>query len=1190
MIVAGEKMPEDLNNLLAVMGRLRKQRYRQLTGWYIAGGFCVFAAWLWLGVLLDFCCSTGLSPFWRWLFASILATGILTGVTALVFFSRRRLSDQAMAALLEQARPGLRNTLINAIQFHERGDVSPEIIQGILQESQLLPERVRASELYPRRLQRRILRGAGLLLVFWLCVAGYSLSGAGRSVLRLLLPFADLGRYTGTHIMHLEPGDAALRRGQELAVRLKISGRHTASAVLLIEQQGISVQRFELNAEPGDAFCFTGQSSPVFENARYRVQAGDAFSRWYEVKMLSPPVLKNWDVKVIPPAGTGRPGYTIQSGDKDLAVPADSLLFLRAEVSRNLQGACVLQGSKVLVEKPSLNGMQLSCQFQVGEQGAVALQLQSEVKALVPLPLLILPDRPPRVILQNTALKMTLQKGEPLAVGFVAEDDYAIARVGLEQILEQNVAEQLRTAVPEQEFTPRFPGRFVADTSTFRTSGNLPLKFRVWAEDKGRDPEQRRGYSPVIQVIFPEAERNREKQAEIVQTVGQALGELIKLQRENLKETRMLSDLAMQNKTVSSSMLAPAEEKQKKVRETALSLLQQREILGGLADILLGLVNDEMPAALEVFDRMHRGDDKAGLLQQEVQLQIRILAALAGIHDQLQPEQIQREKQDLFAFLQRLVKRQKQNLQETRNLNGGAAVEYSALIHNQDEISENILLFSDLCLTQAESRSEDDFAIQVRQAHGILEKGRAYERALKASDFLEDKLLSSAIPAQEDVLRTLLAVLHLLNQWRMQNARKVLEEANAVLKNSHEGLGELEKKQARIAEVTRDLKKRGALDDEAREQLARMDKEQEDMADLLEKLANDLYQFPELPVCNELNSRMREIYESVLQAMDSENMPSIEIAVQKEDAILDAIRSTKERIEDVEMWLMDIPDNIVWNMESFDTDEFPEIPLVPLPDELEDLVGDLLDQASDIDAQSQDTTGNNIIADAEMGWGVMDGPMPSFSAKGKSGNTRPNDNEMTGRSGAGREGQSTGELVENHVKGYEGRQTKARRTLDQFQKGMVTEDENSTLDARATGGGKLGGESETQGMFGTAPRRDLHTPSHGMTPQRLRQETEALYATARLLYLGTGSLGEAAREMRGIENAAPQMKELGNLHRRVLRRLEDTQVEMKDGVVLPMPVATLKKTGGSNVDPSDWGQVADEYKDLLSDYFRSLDD
>ncbi len=1183
-------MPDGLNNLLAVLARLRKQRFWQLAGWYIAGGACMLAAWLGLGVLLDFCCPMGLTRFWRWTFAAVLLVGILTGLVAFVGFARRRLSNQAMAALLERARPGLRNTLINAVQFHERGDVSQEIIQGILLESPVTPNDIRASELYPRSLKRRILRGAGLLLLFWLCLAGYSLPGTGRSVLRIILPFADLMQYSGTRIVHLEPGDTALRRGQELAVTLKVSGKLPDSAVLLLEQQGMSAQRFDLNAGLEDAFSFSGQSAPVFENARYRVQVGDAISRWYDLKMLAPPVLKSWDVKVIPPAGTGRPSYTIQSGDKDLAVPADSLLFLRAEVSRNLQEACILQGSKVLLEKPSLDGTRLAGQFQVGEQGAVILKLQSEVEALVPLPLLIMPDRPPRVILQDTPLKMTLQKGDPLPIGFLAEDDYAVARVGLEQILEQNATEQLRTAAPEQEFTQRFPGRFVIDTSTFRTSGNIPLKFRVWAEDKGRDPEQRRGYSPVIQVIFPEIEQTREKQAEIVQTVGQALSDLIKLQRDNLKDTRILADLAMQNKTVTSSMLAPPEEVQKKVREAALALLQQREILGGLADVLLGLVNAEMPAALELFDRMHRIDDKKDLLQQEVQLQIRILAALTGVHEQLQPEQAQREKQDLFAFLQRLVKLQKQNLQETRSLSGGADVELSALVHNQDEISENILAFSDQCLTQAESRTEDDYAVQIRKAHGILEKERAYERALKASEFLEDKQFSSAIPAQENVLKALLKVLNLLNQWRVQNARKILEEANAVLKNTHEELDKLEKQQAKIVEVTRDLKKRGPLDDEAREQLARMDKEQKDMADLLEKLANDLYQFPELPVCNELNSRMREIYESVLQAMDSENMPSIEIAVQKEDAILDAIRSTKERVEDVEMWLLDVPDNIVWNMESFDTDEFPEIPLVPLPDELEDLVGDLLDQASDIDAQSQDTTGNNIVADMEMGWMVMDGPMPSFSAKGKSGNTRPNDNEMTGRSGAGREGQSTGELVENHVKGYEGRQTKARRTLDQFQKGMVTEDENSTLDARATGGGKLGGESETQGMFGTAPRRDLHTPSHGMTPQRLRQETEALYATARLLYLGTGSLGEAARELRGIENAVPQMKELGNLHRRVLRRLSDTQVEMKDGVVLPMPVATLKKTGGTNVDPSDWGQVADEYKDLLSDYFRSLED
>ena len=253
---------------------------------------------------------------------------------------------------------------------------------------------------------------------------------------------------------------------------------------------------------------------------------------------------------------------------------------------------------------------------------------------------------------------------------------------------------------------------------------------------------------------------------------------------------------------------------------------------------------------------------------------------------------------------------------------------------------------------------------------------------------------------------------------------------------------------------------------------------------------------------------------------------------------------------------------------------------------MEDIVGELLDQASDVDAQSQDTTGNNIIADMEMGWGVADGPMPCFSAKGKSGNTRPNDNEMTGRSGAGREGQSNGELVENHVKGLEGRETHARRTQYPFQKGQVTEDEDSTMNARATGGGKLGGESESIGMFGQAPHRDLNSTDHGAAPMKLRQETEALYAKARLLYLGTGRLGNVTRELRGVESAGDKIRSMGSLHRRVLRRLEDTQVELNSGVVLPMPIATVSKTGGAVTDDVDISKISEEYRDIIRHLVR----
>jgi len=367
-----------------------------------------------------------------------------------------------------------------------------------------------------------------------------------------------------------------------------------------------------------------------------------------------------------------------------------------------------------------------------------------------------------------------------------------------------------------------------------------------------------------------------------------------------------------------------------------------------------------------------------------------------------------------------------------------------------------------------------------------------------------------------------------------------------------------------------------------------MDAEQKKMADLVEQMANDLYQFPDMPVCNELNSKMREIYEDVQQAADSENAPAIEIAVQKEDSLLDAIRNTKERVEDVEMWLMDVPDNIAWNMESFDADEFPNMPLVPLPDELEDLVGDLLDQAKDIEKMSQDSTGNNMMADGEMGWGVADGPMPNFSAKGKSGNAKPNDNEMTGRSGSGREGQSNGELVENTVRGLEGTQTHARRTRDAFQNGDVKESKDSTLDARSTGGGKLGGQSESIGMFGKAPRRDLKMPDHANSPMQLRRETEALYTTARLLYLGGEGLGNAAREMRTLEKAQ-NLPSLAPLTRKVMRELEKSQVDITAGTVVPLAAAGLEKSGGAAVTDFDLSQITDEsYREMVRDYYRGL--
>ena len=70
---------------------------------------------------------------------------------------------------------------------------------------------------------------------------------------------------------------------------------------------------------------------------------------------------------------------------------------------------------------------------------------------------------------------------------------------------------------------------------------------------------------------------------------------------------------------------------------------------------------------------------------------------------------------------------------------------------------------------------------------------------------MEEKDFQSAIDCQKKVLKALMNALDILNQWRVKNAKETIEAAAAVIKEVGEKLDELEKKQAHIVEVTRDM-------------------------------------------------------------------------------------------------------------------------------------------------------------------------------------------------------------------------------------------------------------------------------------------------------------------------------------------------------------------------------------------------
>lgn len=1104
--------------------------------------------------------------------------------------NKKPLSSQHAALLTEKYLGDKSNSLVNAVQMEQHGKTC--VAEAILEDDAPDLEAVSGESFIPAkdirslRLSCRILISTAVVL-FILSPPGFLVSCT-----RFLIPFSGIQPWTRTRITDVSPGNAVVKRGEELTIELQTSGAVPHNPKLIWTRGQNKQEIIPLTPVPNDrkSIVYTAASGGIYADATYRVEAGDALSGSYSVRVKAPPSLDSWKATITPPVYTKRKAFTLTNRNVSEPIPVGSQINFSGTAAEPLVGALIRSVGKTIAETRETENQSFRLPFRLESNAPYELILvdRDNLKITEILPFTILSDRPPKVksAEENDRFRVDLQK--QIGVSFLSEDDYGLSSVSLERT---DTDQPIPLAVVEIEGVPRrFVGRFlIAPRQLGARTGDI-LRFRFKAEDIGPGNLTQIGYSSEFIVEIPAMREKNETLRNTVSSAEAIINELIDLQGQNLNVTTKINDREQLGFAADFEQLQDVLSVQNLIRKKTADLLKNREALGAVGNTLYNLYNNEMNLASALIDTIpaSEGAARRKLFADATRNQRAILASLKGIPFEFRNDLEHRKRSALFNMMTKLVNEQKQivrSIARIKSISNPTVSLFKETAADQDRTANRFIAFTDECALTIDRKVDPEFAERLRTVLALTEDESVYENMLRTAEEMDATNLPPAEESALGALQTLMKILNILNKWRAQNAADTVSEAAEKIEAISEKLEEMEKSQAKIAEVTRSLALENKDTEEADAALRQMDKEQEEMADLVEQLANDLYQFPDLPVCNELNSKMREIYEAVEQALGSENAPTKEIAVQKEDALLEAIKNTKERVEDVEMWLPDVPDNIVWNMESFDTDELPDIPLVPLPDELEDLVGDLLEQAEAIAQQSEDSTGNNIIADTEMGWSVSDGPMPSFAAKGKSGNTRPNDNEMTGRSGAGREGQSTGELVENYVKGLEGTETHARRTADPYQSGSVEEAEDSALTAKSTGGGKLGGESESVGMFGAGPRKDL---KDGGSPAALRRETEALYATARLLYLADGGLGAAAGDLKNLENSQ-QIQEFGGLHQKVLRRLNDARVEIDSGAVLPLNLQSgTTGTKGAAAKEVDLESLPEEYRDIVSDYYQSL--
>jgi len=266
--------------------------------------------------------------------------------------------------------------------------------------------------------------------------------------------------------------------------------------------------------------------------------------------------------------------------------------------------------------------------------------------------------------------------------------------------------------------------------------------------------------------------------------------------------------------------------------------------------------------------------------------------------------------------------------------------------------------------------------------------------------------------------------------------------------------------------------------------------------------------------------------------------------------------------------------------------------MAELPKQLDDLIGDLMKQEQADDPEKDDVSSSIMDSiDKGAGWGAGDGPMSNMSAKGVTGNQLPNNDEITGRSGEGRNGKSDGQMVGDTAVGKGGNETPTRMTPTPFENGSVN-DQSQDTKGGATGGGKLAGYGQ-DGLRGPMPPAVQQRMRMFADQQaKLRQQMESLALQLRKQRRPTGDLESAINAIKASEDAARDQNGLGVVqgYHQALDSLQAARDAYAGDRLSRVEMDHLARDPGKDINDSQAEEAPAGYEEMTGAYFRSLSD
>lgn len=521
----------------------------------------------------------------------------------------------------------------------------------------------------------------------------------------------------------------------------------------------------------------------------------------------------------------------------------------------------------------------------------------------------------------------------------------------------------------------------------------------------------------------------------------------------------------------------------------------------------------------------------------------------------------------------------------------GPLVERQALIRQSTRQLADVMESRAFVIKTMISELRDLAAGDMAAVLALLETSRDTHNITTAGDFTQRTL-----PSQDKIIGTLEDMLRRITRdlTIRDNLKKMEKNEPEEHKQVTTALTKLARDLDRFLAEQRDIKEqhermakrddndeaKGESSDKPRDAEHRLDRWKQWLKDNVDGLAK-------LPEGFVKDSDLSETLPAIFEEVEKmQRNPTTEIATPLEEGA--KILSTKV-LEDLEVWMMAKGDSANFVMEEGMEGKF-EVQPSPLPSNLQDMVGDLIEDLEEFDENADDATSTWGGDTAQAGWDIADGPISSFSATGKTGNQMPNSSEITGRSGSGRRGRSSGQMVGDEAKAMEGRPTPARVSNERYESGQPKSPKQ--LDPRgATGGGKKTGGG-TRGLQGGTP------PDFSREMDRLRENQAMLRERAQQVARQLDALGNpSARVERALQllNASEEdMRDMryddaARKRKTAIQELKSDQLHIDEAVSLSLQKARdIPPDMREQINAGARQALPEGFEELVGAYYKAL--